>query len=122
VEALARKAYDRALDRIADPGLPAFTEWTGGAADPVAVQEAYERALLITELAAGLLERRDELRGRLGAHLAMAVRLGIAEDVVIAARHRVAHELLWTKPCDLGAATRALVAFQQSVTDRRERP
>jgi len=118
-EALARKAYDHALDRIADPGLPAFTEWAG---DPAAVREAHERALRITELAAGLLERRDELRGRLGAHLALAVRLGIAEDVVIAARHRVAHELLWTKPCDLGAATRALVAFQQSVTDRRERP
>lgn len=121
-EALARKAYDHALDRIADPGLPPFTEWAGDSADPAAVRAAHERALRITELAAGLLERRDELRGRLGAHLALAVRLGIAEDGVIAARHRVAHELLWTKPCDLGAATRALVAFQQSVTDRRERP
>jgi caspase domain-containing protein len=121
-EALARKAYDHALDRIADPGLPPFTEWAGDSADPAAVRAAHERALRITELAAGLLERRDELRGRLGAHLALAVRLGIAEDGMIAARHRVAHELLWTKPCDLGAATRALVAFQQSVTDRRERP
>jgi hypothetical protein len=122
VEALARKAYDRALDRIANPGLPAFTEWAGGSADLAAVRAAHERALRITELAAGLLERRDELRGRLGAHLALAVRLGIAEDAVIAARHRVAHDLLWTKPCDLGAATRALVTFQQSVTERRERP
>lgn len=122
VEALARKAYDRAMDRIADPGLPAFTESAQrGSADLVAVREAHERALRITELAAGLLERRDELRGRLGAHLALAVRLGFAEDVVIAARHRVAHELLWTKPCDLGAATKALVAFQQSVTERRGR-
>jgi uncharacterized caspase-like protein len=122
-EALARKAYDRALDRIADPGLPAFTEAAlGGSADVAAVREAHEWALRITELAAGLLERRDELRGRLGAHLALAVRLGIAEDAVIAARHRVAHELLWTKPCDLGAATRAVVAFQQSVAERRERP
>ncbi|HEX4703322.1 MAG TPA: caspase family protein [Pseudonocardiaceae bacterium] len=122
-EALARKAYDRAIDRIADPGLPVFTEltrplWT---ADLAAIREAHGRALRITELAAGLLERRDELRGRLGAHLALAARLGIAEDVVIAARHRVAHDLLWTKPCDLGAATRAVLAFQQSVTDRRER-
>jgi len=38
------------------------------------------RGTAVTELAAGLLERRDELRGRLGAHLALAVRLGIAED------------------------------------------
>lgn len=133
-EAEARRVYDRAMDRITDPGLPALVE----SADTLAAQfrtaspagldalartvrDAHMRARRTTELAAGLLERRDELRGRLGAHLAMAVRLGIAEHAVVAARHRVAHELLWTKPCDLGAATRALMAFQQSVTERRER-
>jgi hypothetical protein len=122
VQALARKTYDRAMDRIADPGLPAFTESTpGGYADLAAVRKAHDEALRITELAAGLLERRDELRGRLGAHLALAVRLGIAEDMAIAACHRVAHELLWTKPCDLGAATRAVVAFQRNVAEQRER-
>jgi hypothetical protein len=64
---------------------------------------------------AGLLSRRDELRGLLDAYKAKAGRLGAAEDPDLAARYYQAHELLWTAPCDLNAAADAVSHFQQAV-------
>jgi len=64
---------------------------------------------------AGLLGRRDELRGLLDAYKAKAGRLGAAEDPGLAARYDQARELLWTAPCDLNAAADAVSNFQQAV-------
>jgi hypothetical protein len=64
---------------------------------------------------AGLLSRRDELRGLLDAYKAKAARLGAAEDLGLAARYDQARELLWTAPCDLNAAADAVNRFQQAV-------
>jgi hypothetical protein len=64
---------------------------------------------------AGLLSRRDELRGLLEAYKAKAARLGAAEDPGLAARYGQARELLWTAPCDLNAAADAVNRFQQAV-------
>ena len=64
---------------------------------------------------AGLLSRRDELRGLLDAYKAKAGRLGAAEDPGLAARYDQARELLWTAPCDLNAAADAVSHFQQAV-------
>jgi hypothetical protein len=64
---------------------------------------------------AGLLSRRDELRGLLEAYKAKAARLGAAEDPGLAAQYDQARELLWTAPCDLNAAADVVNRFQQAV-------
>jgi hypothetical protein len=133
-EERARQLRERVLDRIANPGLAPFVEEATTLRDrfnaagrqdvdehaalELAVAQATLRTRHAHELAAGLLERRDELRGRLDGYLALAVRLGDAEEVDVATSYTTAFQLLWTKPCDLRAATRAVLAFQQSVTDR----
>ena len=65
----------------------------------------------------GLVDRRGELRGRFDAYRAKAARLGVVERPdVLAAGDRV-HDLLWTRPCDLAAATVAVVEYQRLVRD-----
>ena len=78
----------------------------------------------------GLLDRRAELRGRLDAYRAKAGQLGHAEDAALAGLYRAARELLWTAPCDLAVATRAVGSYQgeqdrarrQRCTSRRVAP
>jgi hypothetical protein len=65
--------------------------------------------------AVALLGRRDELRGLLDAYKAKAGRLGAAEDEALAGQYNQARELLWTAPCDLGAATDAVTSYQRAV-------
>jgi Caspase domain len=143
-EVETEQIYGTVLDKIAAPGLlPPVTHAPGLAGrlarlDRLAADEDWAR--LADELdaldreiaeardgtarlhatARGLLDRREELRGRVTVLLAMAVRLGVAEKEDVASRHELARDLLWTKPCDLRAATRAVLAFQRSVTDGRE--
>jgi hypothetical protein len=64
-------------------------------------------------LADGLLERRTELRGRFEAYRAKAGRLGISERPDLLALDTDVRRLLWSRPADLAAATRALVSYQQ---------
>jgi hypothetical protein len=71
--------------------------------------------------ARGLLGRRDELRGLLGAYQAKAAALGSAEDVALSAAYRRAQGLLWTAPCDLAAADQAVRAYQDAVLARSRR-
>lgn len=63
----------------------------------------------------GLLDRHAELRGRFEAYRAKAIRLGHAERPDVLALDEGLRRLLWTQPCDLAAATRALVSYQQLV-------
>ncbi len=65
--------------------------------------------------ATALLDRREELRGLLDAYRARAAKLGGAEDAGLDARYDRAHDLLWTAPCDLSAATDAVTGYQQAV-------
>jgi hypothetical protein len=65
------------------------------------------------ELATGLIDRRTELRGRIDAYQARATRLGHAEDPELMTLTEDIRRMLWTRPCDLAAATRALSAYQQ---------
>ena len=136
-----RAAYAVAHEKIADPGLPAppaaapelRVRWetlSGPAGGPPgsagllrfgadlddldrAVAAARERADLLRTAADGLVERRAELRGRLDAYRIKAARLGFAEHPDLSGRHRAAHDLLYTRPCDLPAATRAVHGYQQ---------
>ena len=60
---------------------------------------------------------RAELRGRLDAYRAKVARLGLAEDPLLIERHDQARRLLWSAPCDLAAAERAVRRFQQAVAE-----
>lgn len=134
-------AYLAAHEKIKDPGLPPLPAAAPGLrlrwdelAAPMsgppgsagllrfgadlddldrAVAAARRRADLLREAATGLLDRRAELRGRLDAYRVKGVRLGLAEHAALTQRHAVAHGLLFTKPCDLPAATKAVHAYQQ---------
>lgn len=71
-------------------------------------------------LAQGLLDRRDELSGRLTAYQAKAARLGFAEDREVLASFRIAQGLLARRPCDLRAVTRAIADYQNQIAGKRE--
>ena len=80
-----------------------------------ALDQAREALQTIT----GLLDRRDELRGRLEAYRVKAARLGHAEDDRLARLQREARDLLWEAPCDLRRATVAVTRYQRAVGELR---
>jgi hypothetical protein len=71
------------------------------------------------ELAQGLLDRRNELSGRLTAYQAKAARLGLSEDSDLLASGRIAAGLLSRRPCDLRAVTRAITDFQHLIVQKQ---
>lgn len=79
------------------------------------VAEAHTRARDDATVLHGLLDRRAELRGRLGALTAKAAARGRAEDLDLDALRRDAQDLLWSAPCDLAAATVALRRYQRAL-------
>ncbi|MFC4046507.1 hypothetical protein ACFO1B_49525 [Dactylosporangium siamense] len=79
-----------------------------------AVAAAADRAAA----AQALLDRRDQLRGRLDGYRAKAGRLGIDERTELAAAYRTAREQLWKAPCDLDAAAGAVWRYQDLVATR----
>ncbi|MFC5063324.1 hypothetical protein ACFPBZ_13980, partial [Actinomycetospora atypica] len=87
----------------------------GVAAAAAALAAADRRAAEDHEILAGLLDRRAELRGRLGALRAKASARGRSEDLALDELHTRAHDLLWTAPCDLAAATVAVRAYQRAL-------
>lgn len=84
-----------------------------------AIASALHRVRRDEALAQGLLDRRAELKGRLRVYAAKTARLGIAGDPDLVSSRRVASELLSRRPCDLRAATQAVVDYQQRVSDKR---
>jgi uncharacterized protein YicC (UPF0701 family) len=145
-EATTRQTWAAVVQKIADPGLPAPRapasarlraelaaladrrddgRWTelGAEADRAEriAADALDEAQQALRAFGGLLDRRAELRGRLEAYQVKAARLGYAEDLALQELHTAAHELLFTAPCDLPAATRALNRYQQALQGR-ERP
>ena len=81
------------------------------------IRAALTRAEELRRAADGLLERRDELRGRLDAYRAKAARSGFAEDAGLTDRYQSAYDVLYTAPCRLPAATQAVHAYQQALND-----
>ncbi|NNH73174.1 hypothetical protein HLB23_25515 [Nocardia uniformis] len=69
----------------------------------------------------GLLDRRAELRGRLGAYQAKANRLGVAEERDVMAADRIATGLLSRRPCDLAAVTRAIADYRGIIAQKSGR-
>ncbi|MEZ3181464.1 hypothetical protein KYY02_23065 [Streptomyces pimonensis] len=60
---------------------------------------------------------RAELRGRLDAYRAKVARHGLAEDPVLVERYEKARRMLWSAPCDLRAADRAVLRYQQAAAE-----
>jgi hypothetical protein len=142
-EATARQTYTAVVEKIASPGLPAPTGqgsaalrtrlqrltarqdsagWAALAREADELERfaagALDAARTSLRAITGLLDRRAELRGRLEAYQVKAARLGHAEDAELSGLHDEAHKLLFTAPCDLAAATRALNRYRQAIQDR----
>ncbi|HEX4834063.1 MAG TPA: hypothetical protein VH478_23560 [Trebonia sp.] len=135
----AVEARQRAAAKISAGSLPAIPAAYPGTAfrradlDALAAARQWQRLSaeldraeqgLMAEVAAyrdaagaadGALGRREELRGMLQAYKAKAARLGAAEDLGLTGRYEAARDLLWTAPCDLGAAAAAVAAYQQAI-------
>lgn len=146
-EITARQTYTAVAEKIANPGLPepagegsarlrprveALTrlrdsgDWAALAAEVDRLDRDAAATLDTTRRAqralGGLLDRRAELRGRLEAYRVKAARLGHGEDLELERLHKQAQDLLFTSPCDLPAATRALNGYQQGLQDREREP
>jgi hypothetical protein len=146
-EITARQTYTAVVEKIANPGLPEPAgdgsarlrpridalaglrdagDWAALSAevdrldrDATAALDAARGAL---RAVGGLLDRRAELRGRLEAYRVKAARLGYGEDLELERFHKQAQDILFTAPCDLPAATRALNRYQQALQDREQPP
>ena len=57
------------------------------------------------------------LSGTFDERLRKAARLGYAEHPGLSALHREAKELLYTSPCDLATATRAVAGYQHRLAE-----
>lgn len=83
-----------------------------------AIAAAKTRAEAAAEAATALVDRRLELRGRLDAYRVKAATLRVSEDPEIQERYDRAYGLLWTRPTDLAAATKALNEYQRAIGER----
>jgi hypothetical protein len=70
---------------------------------------------------AGMLAARNELRGRLDAYRAKALRRGLGENSDLTPLADTARTALYTAPCDLDTARAAVNAYQDALTDAIER-
>lgn len=140
-EAGTRQCNARVREKIVEPGLaddpdaaPGLRErllgldalYAGSSwrtlATSLSIVEADARTALaragdLTSFAEGLLARRDELRGRLTAYRAKAIALGHAEEPALTVLHATASDLLFTAPCDLRGATRAVHAYARALAE-----
>jgi hypothetical protein len=104
-----------ALDALAAAGQwalisPRLSDWT---------RRAREQLAALNSAAArnsALLTGRNEMRGRLDAYRAKALSRGLGEDATLTPLADNARDLLYTAPCDLGAARRAVDAYQEALT------
>ncbi|MGW0196695.1 hypothetical protein [Nonomuraea sp. NPDC003201] len=78
-------------------------------------RKAAEQSQTTAKALYGLVSRRDELRGRLGACQVMAVRKGLAEDPAASELFERARVLLWSAPCDLTRAAAAVETYQRAI-------
>jgi hypothetical protein len=106
-----RDAHALGRDGRWDAASAAFTAVAQDVAAARGQAEA-DRAVL-----GGLIDRRAELRGRLGALRAKAGARGRGEDLTLDALHTRARDLLWSAPCDLAAATVAVRAYQRELEE-----
>jgi hypothetical protein len=63
-------------------------------------------------------ERRDELRGLLGAYRAKAVAVGLAEDLEVDEVYEAAQDELYSSPCDLDASEQKVAELRRAIRAR----
>ncbi len=124
-ERAQRKIRTAPLPALADETTPLRTELDALVSGPSAalalvelrrrIAAAHTRAQQSVDLAQGLLDRRAELRGRLGAYQVKAARLGVSERRDVLSANRIAAGLLELEPCDLAAVTRAITDYRQAI-------
>jgi hypothetical protein len=66
------------------------------------------------------IDRRNELRRRLEAYHAMAVDLGLAENVDLDPYYRRAHDALRRRPSDLAVASRLVAEYREAIRSFEE--
>ncbi|MBV9022381.1 MAG: hypothetical protein JO362_00915 [Streptomycetaceae bacterium] len=79
--------------------------------------EELERARASLTAVTAPLAVRAELRGRLDAYKAKSAQYGTADDPLLMERYDQARRLLWSAPCDLKAAERTVLRYQQTVME-----
>lgn len=89
---------------------PRLTRWTRQATERLATLRA------ATAHNTGLLAERDELRGRLDAYRAKALRRGLGEDPALTPLAEAARTALHQAPCDLDRARAAVGAYQEALS------
>ncbi|TDP92936.1 hypothetical protein [Labedaea rhizosphaerae] len=108
-------ALQAAVDRLDGLSWAARDAGTAELRRDIVDAEAELRAA--RQLATGLLDRREELRGRFGAYEARAVRLGLAEEPAVMAVAARIKATLWRRPSDLAAATRDLGVLRRLLAE-----
>ncbi|MDA0637643.1 hypothetical protein OUY22_29910 [Nonomuraea sp. MCN248] len=78
-------------------------------------EESAARATAAARALHGLLGRRGELRGLLGACQAKAARTGLVEDPDVMRLYEQARLLLWSAPCDLTKAAAAVDHYKRAI-------
>lgn len=118
VPPVLQPAADALLDELAMLDSPGI-EWPERARRLAlldhAVGEAVEQASAASAGLLGLLGRRDELRGQLGAYQAKAVRLNRASDPAAVRSYQRARLLLWSAPCELPKAASAVMDYRRAI-------
>jgi hypothetical protein len=104
-----------AIDALATAGQwalisPRLADWTRRARERLAALRS------ATTHNGGLLAARNELRGRLDAYQAKALRVGLGESGDLSRLSEAARTALFTAPCDLDAARAAVNAYQDALT------
>ncbi|MEU4428023.1 hypothetical protein AB0F81_45995 [Actinoplanes sp. NPDC024001] len=114
------RGTDTRADLVAVEALAAAGQWALVSPRLAAwSRQARERLAALRESAArntGLLAERNELRGRLEAYRAKALRRGLAEDPALTPLAETARAALYEAPCDVDAARAAVNAYQNALS------
>ena len=74
----------------------------------------------LTKIEGVRMDRRDELRGLLGAYQAKAGAVGLAESLEIDRLYAAARDALYRAPCNLEEGERCVTAFQRAIRRLQE--
>ena len=112
----------RELDRLR---LECEQAQSPGTGDPAAelrrrADVLHDEVTRLTKIEDVRMERRDELRGILGAYQAKAGAVGLAESLEIDGLYAAAHDALYCAPCNLEEAERCVTALQRGIRRLQE--
>jgi len=114
-----RPWLERLRELAAGPPERRLTAARGLTAWTAVAHQTLAQARRVADANALPLRRRGELRGLLGALRQKAVATGLAEEPALAAMLAAAHDLLYTAPTDLTAATAQVTAFAAALDQAR---